>query len=79
MTTATPEPLTLEHLTDAGRKAGIAYLDGYERTVNDLADLHIKTAQATRLPFLATVAETQAAVTRELATATVTAAREILD
>ena len=82
MATATPkqpEPMTLEYLTDAGRKAGIAYLDGYERAVNGLADLHVKAAQTTKLPLLTTVAETQAAVTRELATATVTAAREILD
>jgi hypothetical protein len=78
-TTKQPDPLMLEYLTDAGRKAGIAYLDGYERAVNGLTELHIKAAHATKLPFVATMAETQAAVTRELTTATVTAARDILD
>jgi hypothetical protein len=82
MSTATPkqpDPLTFEYLTEAGRKAGNAYLDGYEKAVNGLADLHVKTAQATKLEYVTTVAETQAAVTRQLTAATVTAARELLD
>src|SRR3954451_5611468 len=62
---------------EATRKAGNDYLDLYEKTVDQLADLEVKTAGVTKLPFVTTIAETHAAVSREAAGAYVPAVRAL--
>lgn len=68
----------IERWTEANRKAGQDALDLYEKTVGQLADLEVKTANATKLPFVATIAETHAAVSRDVAGAYVAATRDLL-
>jgi hypothetical protein len=63
---------------EATRKAGNDYLDLYEKTVDQLADLEVKTAGATKIPFVTTIAETHAAVSREVAGAYVSAVRDLI-
>ena len=67
-----------ERWTEASRTAGNDYLDLYEKTVDQLADLEVKTAGATKIPFVTTVAETHAAVSREVAGAYVAAVRDLI-
>jgi hypothetical protein len=69
---------SVERWTEATRKAGQDYLKIYESAVERLADLEVKTASATKIPVVATIAETHAAVSREVAGAYVSAARDLL-
>ena len=64
--------------SEATRKAGNDYLDLYEKTVDQLADLEVKTAGATKIPFVTTIVETHAAVSREVAGAYVSAVRDLI-
>jgi GNAT superfamily N-acetyltransferase len=63
--------------TETSRTASSDYLDLCEKTVERFADLEVKSAQAIRLPLVATIAETHAAVSRQLAGAYVKAARDL--
>jgi nucleotide-binding universal stress UspA family protein/GNAT superfamily N-acetyltransferase len=63
--------------TETSRTASSDYLDLCEKTVGRFADLEVKSAQAIRLPLVATIAETHAAVSRQLAGAYVKAARDL--
>jgi hypothetical protein len=67
-----------ERWTEASRKAGNDYLDLYEKTADQLAELEVKTAQATKIPAVITIAETHASVSREVAGAYVSAVRDLL-
>jgi hypothetical protein len=67
-----------ERLLDASRKAGKAYLDTTEKTLNSLADLEVKLADATNIELISTVANVHADITRDLAGAYVSTARELL-
>jgi CO dehydrogenase/acetyl-CoA synthase epsilon subunit len=67
-----------ERWTEASRKAGNDYLVLYEKTADQLADLEVKTAQATKIPAVITIAETHASVSREVAGAYVSAVRDLL-
>ena len=67
-----------ERFTEASRKASNDYLDLYEKTADQLADLEVKTAQATKIPTFITIAETHASASREVAGAYVSAVRELL-
>jgi hypothetical protein len=64
--------------TEASRKAGHDYLDLFEKTADQLAELEVRTAQATKLPALITIAETHASASREVTNAYVSAARDLL-
>jgi hypothetical protein len=64
--------------TEATRKAGNDYIDLYDKAVNQFADLEVKTAAATKLPFVSQVADAHASLTREVAGIYVTAARDLL-
>jgi hypothetical protein len=64
--------------TEASRKAGNDYLDLFETTADQLADLEVKIAQATQLPALITIAETHASASREVTKAYVSGARDLL-
>jgi hypothetical protein len=68
----------VERLADANRKAGNDYLDLYEKTVAQLTDLELKTADAVKLPAISTIAKTHADVTRKVAGTYVQTARELL-
>ena len=67
-----------ERWTEASRKAGNDYLVLYEKTADQLADLEVKTAQATKIPAVIRIAETHASVSREVAGAYVSAVRDLL-
>ena len=68
----------VERLTEANRKAGNDYLDLYEKTVAQLTDLEVKTAEAVKLPAVSTIAKTHADVTRKVAGTYVDTARDLL-
>ncbi len=68
----------IERIADANRKAGNDYLDLYEKTVAQLTDLEVKTAEAVKLPAVAEIATTHADVTRKVAGTYVETARELL-
>jgi hypothetical protein len=68
----------IERLADANRKAGNDYLNLYEKTVTQLTDLELKTADAVKLPVVSTIAKTHADVTRKVAGTYVDTARELL-
>jgi hypothetical protein len=68
----------IERLADANRKAGNDYLNLYEKTVTQLTDLELKTADAVKLPVVGTIAKTHADVTRKVAGTYVDTARELL-
>jgi hypothetical protein len=57
----------LKQWTDATRKATEDTLDLYLKTVDEFATAEVKAAQATKLPALATIAETHADVSRQVA------------
>jgi hypothetical protein len=58
-----------------GRKAGATYLDSYEKSVLSLVDSYEKTAEATKVEWLSSVASAQADFTREVTKAYTGAAR----
>ena len=68
----------VERFADANRKAGNQYLDLYEKSVAQLTDLELKTADAVKLPAISTIAKTHADVTRKVAGTYVDTARELL-
>ena len=55
------------------------YLDVYFATVSRLADAHVETARAVKLPGLLPFAESHAAIWRDLADAYVTAIRGFIE
>ena len=67
-----------ERFADANRKAGNDYLDLYEKTVAQLTDLEVKTAETVKVPAVTTIAKTHADVTRKVAGTYVDTARELL-
>jgi hypothetical protein len=69
----------LDRWTESSRQATERFLDVYQKTVGQLADVHVKTARAVDLPAVVTLAETQAAVSRDVADAYVTSVRRLLD
>jgi hypothetical protein len=69
----------LDRWTESNRKATERFLEVYQKTVGQLADAHVKNARAVDLPAVVTIAETQAAVSRDVADAYVTSVRRLLD
>jgi hypothetical protein len=69
----------LDRWTESSRQATERFLDVYQKTVGPLADVHVKTARAVDLPAVVTLAETLAAVSRDVADAYVTSVRRLLD
>jgi hypothetical protein len=63
----------------AGRKAVNDYLDFYSTSVDQLADVHVKSARAAKVPAFVTLAETNAAASRDVAEAYVTRLRGLLN
>jgi hypothetical protein len=54
------------------------YLNFYEKSVEQFADAEVKAAQAVKLPLVSTLVESHADLSRQLAGAYVSAARELL-
>ena len=67
-----------ERWSETSRKASNDYLDLYEKTADQLAELEVKTAQATKIPAVIAIAETHASGSREVAGAYVSALRDLL-
>jgi hypothetical protein len=86
MATATKTPfadfsdveVAVQRWTEATRKAGNDYVDLYDKAVDQLVDLEVKTAAATKLPLVTKLVDTHVAITREVTGAYVTAARDLL-
>jgi hypothetical protein len=68
----------VERWADATRQAANNSLDLYEKTVDQLADAEITTARAVKIPAIVKIAETHAALSREVTGAYVTTVRELL-
>jgi hypothetical protein len=51
----------------------------FEKAVSSLTDAHLKTARAVDVPAVVNLAETQAALTREMAETYVSSARKLLE
>ena len=69
---------TQTQILDAGRKAGITYLDSYEKAASMLADSVEAAGRATKIDWFAKVAATQAKATREVSKAYTASARELV-
>ena len=63
---------------DAGKKLSGTYVDSYEKFVLSLADAGQKAGESTNIEWLATATSAHASVTREIAKAHASAAREFL-
>ncbi len=68
----------LERWTEATRKAGLDYLDAYDKAVDKIADFGVKAAEVTKLPVVTELAKSQAELSRELADSYTTVARDLL-
>ncbi len=67
-----------ERAIDAGRKAGGAYLDAYERALKSIVDYQERLAGASQVDWIRNVIEAQAEFTREVGNMYASAAREFL-
>jgi hypothetical protein len=67
-----------EKAVSNSRKASAAYLTSYENAVVSLADTYEKTAGASRVEWISSVASVQADFARELTKAYTAAARELV-
>jgi hypothetical protein len=67
-----------DQLLAAARKAGILYLDTYEKTVDRATELQLKLAGLTQQEWLRSLIEAQVDVTRELTGSYTTTARSLL-
>jgi hypothetical protein len=67
-----------EHLLDSARAAGTTTLDAYEKALTSMVDLEEKIANASQLEWVSAVAQTHAAFVRDISSAYLRAAREML-
>jgi hypothetical protein len=67
-----------DRVIDATRKASNLYLDTTEKTVNGLADLEVKLADATQVEWISAVASAQADLARDVTKVYVSSARDLL-
>jgi hypothetical protein len=68
----------VERWTEVTRKTANDSLDLYLKTVDQLADVEVKAAEAVKLPAFVTLAETHAKVSREVADSYATTVRDLL-
>ncbi len=68
----------VQRWTEATRKASHDYLDLYDTGVDQITELEVKTAAATKLPLVSQIVDTHVTLTREVAGVYVTAARDLL-
>jgi hypothetical protein len=69
----------LARWSESHRKAAHGFLDFYEKTAAELIDAHLETARAIDIPGVATLAEAQCELSRDVAEACVATARKLLD
>ena len=67
-----------ERILDAGKKAGGAYLDAYEKALQSIADYQEQIAQQTDVDWISTIVDAQARFTRELTKVFVSTGRDLL-
>ncbi len=67
-----------ERIIEAGRKAGTAYLDAYEKNLRSVADYETKVAESTPVDWMASLLNAQANFVREVAKATTASGRDLL-
>jgi hypothetical protein len=67
-----------EQILDAGKKAGGAYLDAYEKSLRSIADYQASIAKQTDVEWISTVVDAQTRFTRELTKLYVSTGRELL-
>jgi hypothetical protein len=67
-----------ERILDAGKKAGNAYLDAYEKSLKSIADYQGAAAKQTDVEWVSTVVDAQARFTREITDLYVSTGRELL-
>jgi hypothetical protein len=67
-----------EKALETGKKLTGSYIDSYEKAALSLADFQEKVAGASNVEWVTTVVSAQAGLTRELAKAQTSAARELL-
>jgi hypothetical protein len=66
-----------ERLIESAKAAGASTLDAYEKVLQNLLDLEKRLAGATQLDWVSALAQTHAAMVRDLAVAYSKAAREL--
>jgi hypothetical protein len=67
-----------EQFVTAARKAGVLYLDTYEKAVDRAVEFELKLAEATPQEWLKGLLETQAKLTQDLTSSYTTTARSLL-
>jgi hypothetical protein len=67
-----------ERILSAGKQAGGAYLDAYEKTLQSIADYQEQVAKQTDVEWVSTIVDAQARFTRELTKLYVSTGRELL-
>jgi hypothetical protein len=67
-----------ERIIDASRKAGGAYLDAYEKTLESVADYQERGAKQSDVDWISTILDAQSRYTRELTKLYVNTGREFL-
>jgi hypothetical protein len=67
-----------ERIADAGKRAGYAYLDAYEKALKSIADYQPKMAESTGVEWVSNIADAQARFTRSFADLYVSTGRELL-
>jgi hypothetical protein len=73
------EVFDVEAAVTRWRAATSDYLNVYEKSVEQFADTEVKAAQAVTLPLVSTLVKTHADLSRKLAGAYVSAARDLLN
>ena len=67
-----------ERVIDAGKKAGGAYLDAYEKAAQSVVDYQEQVARQTDVEWVSTIVDAQAKFTRELTKVYVSTGRQLL-
>jgi len=67
-----------EQILEAGKKAGGAYLDAYEKALQSIADYQEQVAKQTDVEWVSTIVDAQARFTRELTKLYVSTGRDLL-
>jgi len=67
-----------ERILDAGKTAGGAYLDAYEKALQSIADYQEQAAKQTDVEWISTIVDAQAKFTRELTKLYIATGRELV-
>jgi len=67
-----------EQVLEAGRRAGLSYLDAYDATARTVADYQERLAGASQVEWVTSAVRAQANLTREVSRVYTTTARQLL-